>query len=199
MLLKRFGRVVVFVPGVYDDQSCTQNVNHAVLAVGYGNLNGQDYWLVKNRWERKSSSASWNHIYSLSSSSSPCQQASGRRRSPRGLLTSPTLSSTNMFLWKDCVCRAALNEIFFLCVCVIEEKKFHRIKLSLLSPAGASDSETKVTSEWRATKTTSVASLCTAVTPSCSLKGNNLLFKNLFNVCIDGVIMILLFLFINSL
>ncbi|XP_056331622.1 cathepsin S, ortholog 2, tandem duplicate 2 [Danio aesculapii] len=36
--------------GVYDDPSCTQNVNHAVLAVGYGTLSGQDYWLVKNSW-----------------------------------------------------------------------------------------------------------------------------------------------------
>uniref|UniRef100_A0A8C6W5Q4 Cathepsin S n=1 Tax=Nannospalax galili TaxID=1026970 RepID=A0A8C6W5Q4_NANGA len=36
--------------GVYDDPTCTQNVNHGVLVVGYGNLDGKDYWLVKNSW-----------------------------------------------------------------------------------------------------------------------------------------------------
>ncbi|XP_056402495.1 cathepsin S-like isoform X2 [Hyla sarda] len=40
----------LYKDGVYDDASCTQNVNHGVLAVGYGNLNGKDYWLVKNSW-----------------------------------------------------------------------------------------------------------------------------------------------------
>lgn len=36
--------------GVYDDPSCTGNVNHGVLVVGYGTLDGKDYWLVKNSW-----------------------------------------------------------------------------------------------------------------------------------------------------
>nr|AKN80414.1 cathepsin S [Sparus aurata] len=36
--------------GVYNDAYCTKNINHAVLAVGYGTLNGKDYWLVKNSW-----------------------------------------------------------------------------------------------------------------------------------------------------
>lgn len=43
-----FSTHIVFL-GVYYDPSCTQNVNHGVLVVGYGNLNGKDYWLVKNR------------------------------------------------------------------------------------------------------------------------------------------------------
>uniref|UniRef100_UPI0037E76F8A cathepsin S-like isoform X2 n=1 Tax=Semicossyphus pulcher TaxID=241346 RepID=UPI0037E76F8A len=36
--------------GVYRDHTCTHNVNHGVLAVGYGTERGHDYWLVKNSW-----------------------------------------------------------------------------------------------------------------------------------------------------
>ncbi|XP_060915570.1 cathepsin S-like isoform X2 [Labrus mixtus] len=35
--------------GVYRDHTCTDKVNHGVLAVGYGTSGTHDYWLVKNR------------------------------------------------------------------------------------------------------------------------------------------------------
>nr|CAD7454114.1 unnamed protein product [Timema tahoe] len=39
--------------GIYNEQACTNdpyNLDHAMLVVGYGTENGQDYWLIKNSW-----------------------------------------------------------------------------------------------------------------------------------------------------
>ncbi|NWX51449.1 CATK protein, partial [Steatornis caripensis] len=37
--------------GVYYDESCNaENINHAVLAVGYGAQKGTKHWIIKNRY-----------------------------------------------------------------------------------------------------------------------------------------------------
>ncbi|KAL4234984.1 hypothetical protein ACF0H5_006625 [Mactra antiquata] len=44
----------LYKSGVYYDELCSSHrIDHGVLAVGYGNYKGDDYWLVKNSWGDK--------------------------------------------------------------------------------------------------------------------------------------------------
>ncbi|XP_029638963.1 digestive cysteine proteinase 1 [Octopus sinensis] len=68
-----------YANGVYYEEKCgsgPDSLDHAVLAVGYGELNGEPYWLVKNSW-----STYWgNNGYVLMS----------RKNNNCGVTTSPT-------------------------------------------------------------------------------------------------------------
>ncbi|NXY00638.1 CATK protein, partial [Centropus bengalensis] len=45
--------------GVYYDESCNaENINHAVLAVGYGTQKGTKHWIIKNRYGQDGGAAS---------------------------------------------------------------------------------------------------------------------------------------------
>jgi len=39
-----------YTSGVLNSAQCGTQMDHAITAVGYGNLNGQDYYIVRNSW-----------------------------------------------------------------------------------------------------------------------------------------------------
>ena len=36
--------------GIFNDSSCGTNLDHATNVVGYGEENGQAYWIMRNSW-----------------------------------------------------------------------------------------------------------------------------------------------------
>ena len=47
----RWPTFILYKNGVYYDERCNADaVNHAMIVVGYGRENNQDYWLVRNSW-----------------------------------------------------------------------------------------------------------------------------------------------------
>ncbi|KAJ8935491.1 hypothetical protein NQ314_012783 [Rhamnusium bicolor] len=39
-----------YAGGIFDDSSCSQSIDHGVLAVGYATSGSTPYWLIKNSW-----------------------------------------------------------------------------------------------------------------------------------------------------
>lgn len=52
-VMKATDKFLYYNSGIFDDASCSgrrDDVDHAIVIVGYGSENGVDYWIIKNSW-----------------------------------------------------------------------------------------------------------------------------------------------------
>lgn len=52
-VMKASDKFLYYDKGIFDDPKCSNkrdDVDHAIVIVGYGRENGMDYWLIKNSW-----------------------------------------------------------------------------------------------------------------------------------------------------
>lgn len=52
-VMKASDKFLYYSKGIFDDARCSRrrdDVDHAIVIVGYGTQNGQNYWLIKNSW-----------------------------------------------------------------------------------------------------------------------------------------------------
>ena len=43
-------KIQLYESGIFNTWDCGENIDHAVLVTGYGSMNGQKFWRVKNSW-----------------------------------------------------------------------------------------------------------------------------------------------------
>lgn len=141
----------VMCAGVYYDANCNkEDINHAVLLVGYGvSTKGKQYWIVKNRWVTSA-------VWTASGGSESLQKWSHHAACRHGVDLIPPVGGAGdrLMSW---------NAVWLW---ALSFRLSHHL-LSFLLTAGARTGAETDTSWWHATVATSAALPTSPATPSC--------------------------------